>query len=57
MCGEEETPLIFGKPFLAGSLALIPDKEKELVLRTDDKEESHHEQEDKEEDQEKLLVE
>ncbi|MCI01691.1 hypothetical protein A2U01_0022718 [Trifolium medium] len=44
MCGEEETPLILGKPFLAASRALIPDEQKELVLRTDDKEEAHHEE-------------
>ncbi|MCI62136.1 hypothetical protein A2U01_0083393, partial [Trifolium medium] len=29
--GDEEIPLIFGKPFLAASRALIPDEEKELV--------------------------
>ncbi|MCI25558.1 hypothetical protein A2U01_0046749, partial [Trifolium medium] len=47
---DEEIPIIFGKPFLATIRAMINDQQKELVLRTDDKEE------DKEEDQEKLLV-
>ncbi|MCH79977.1 hypothetical protein A2U01_0000739, partial [Trifolium medium] len=53
---DEEISIIFGRPSSAASHEWISNKQKELELRTDDKEKAHHEEEDKEEDQE-LLVE
>jgi hypothetical protein len=50
-----ETPLVLGKPCLAAIRAMINDQQKELVLRSDDKEDAHHEKEDKEDDHDKLL--
>ncbi|MCI47232.1 hypothetical protein A2U01_0068473 [Trifolium medium] len=46
MYEDEEIPIIFGKPFLATIRTMINDQQKELVLRTDDKEEAHDEKED-----------
>jgi hypothetical protein len=50
--GEEETPLILGKPFLAARSALVENEQKELK-----NEEAHQEEEDKRDDQERPLVE